>query len=284
MSFVDTAGLALELAQNLRHGRAFVQGAGGVEVLADCTLVLVRADGVELRVGAQAVMVSDAGAICGVGLELRPFGAEVIATLEAFAAGEGVPESAPRGESLAPAINDDAPDDAQQTEIPLDPATSAAEEPDEEPDEEPWTGSASTRPPDLQAQQVQHERLRRLTQIEQQKLARLGDLTERVTLERLYGKGVWESLLHNPKLTVPEVARIARKGTMPRPLLDFILDNASWTQSDPVRRALLGNPRVSSEGVLKLLRATPKHELKTIVKSTAYAASVRDVARKLLKI
>ena len=42
-------------------------------------------------------------------------------------------------------------------------------------------------------------------------------ITDVATLERLYGKQVWESLLHNAKVTVPEVARIARKGTIPRP-------------------------------------------------------------------
>jgi hypothetical protein len=34
---------------------------------------------------------------------------------------------------------------------------------------------------------------------------------------------------------------------------------------------------------LKLLRATPKHELKLIEKGTAYGPSVRESARKLLK-
>jgi len=132
--------------------------------------------------------------------------------------------------------------------------------------------------------ELAHERLRKLSTMEQQKVARSGELSERVMLERLYGKSVWEGLLHNPKLTVPEVARMAQKGTMPRPMVDFILDNATWVQQGSVRRALLGNPRVSTEGVLKILRATPKHELKAITKSNAYASPVREAARKLLKV
>jgi hypothetical protein len=49
-----------------------------------------------------------------------------------------------------------------------------------------------------------------------------------------------------------------------------------------VRRALLSNPRVSSEAIMKLLRITPKHELKIIHKTTTYSSHVRDMARKVL--
>jgi len=293
MSFADTAGLERELAQNLKHGRAFVNGAGGIAVLSDCVLVLARADGAELRLTAQAVFVSDAVGMCGVGLELRPFGADVLAQLEAFASGaaaQALPSEAPASTTL-PAPEPSAPaEEAPPSDDPVDADGDAHEgdaaalteaEADPEPEEDAGEGSEE-RPRDVQ-QQMMHERLRKLSQVEQQKVARAGDLSDRVMLERLYGKAVWEGLLHNPKLTVPEVARMARKGTMPRPMVDFILDNATWVQQGSVRRALLGNPRVSSEGVLKILRATPKHELKAITKSTAYAAQIREAARKLLK-
>lgn len=124
--------------------------------------------------------------------------------------------------------------------------------------------------------------LRRLSYNDQQKVARTGILGDRVTVERLYGKSVWKSLLENPKLTVPEVARIARKGTVPRPLLEMILDNNAWVQATTVRRALMGNPKVTPEGILKLLRLTPRHELRAIHRGTAYSSFVREQARKLL--
>jgi hypothetical protein len=299
MSFVDTAGLERELAQNLKYGRAFVAGAGGIAVLSDCALVLVRADGGELRLTAQAVMVMDAG----VGLELRPFGPDVLAKIEAFAS--GAPGEAPAAEPatatdapptetahVAEAVhvaedahaaeNDEASESpdagAEDREAKADEASDAAL--DDDSDEALEDGSGGPR--DVQ-REMMHERLRKLSQVEQQKVARHGDLSDRVMLERLYGKAVWEGLLHNPKLTVPEVARMARKGTMPRPMVELIVDNQSWVQQGAVRRALLGNPRVSGEGLLKILRATPKHELKVITKSTAYTAQVREAARKLLK-
>jgi hypothetical protein len=282
MSFVDAAGLEQELATNLRHGRAFVQGATGVAVLSDCTLVLVRADAAQLALTAHAVMVCDAGAMIGVGLELRPFGAEVLARIEAFVRSEDAKSVEPDdqdGERDHDHVDEGVDEGDHVEELG---AASEHEEAAGEPlgDE---AGRASVRPADQQAQQARHERLRKLSQIEQQKIARMGELSDRVMLERLYGKAVWEGLLHNPRLTIPEVARMANKGTMPRPQLDYILDNASWVAQGAVRRALLGNPRVSTEGILKILRAMPKHELKAMTKSTAYSALVREQARKLLK-
>lgn len=290
MSFTDTAGLEREVAQNLKFGRAFVAGAGGIAVLSDCTLVLARADGAELKVSAQAVMVLDAG----IGLELRPFGPEVLAKLEAFASGAPVecpppavdtaPTAAPTAAQPAVPVDEMAETAAENEEAGASAADEGETDADPAPeavDEEPQD-DGSGRPRDVQREMMQ-DRMRKLSVTEQQKVARQGDLSDRVMLERLYGKAVWEALLHNPKLTVPEVARMAQKGTMPRPMVELILDNQSWVQQGSVRRALLGNPRVSSEGVLKILRATPKHELKAITKSTAYSSPVREAARKLLK-
>lgn len=127
------------------------------------------------------------------------------------------------------------------------------------------------------------QRLRSLNAAQQLKVARTGELADRITVERLYGKQVWDALLHNPRLTVPEVARIARKGTVPKPLLELIMDNAGWVKADGVRRALLSNPKIGTDAVLKLLRITPKAELKVIEKGTVYGSGVREAARKLLK-
>jgi hypothetical protein len=116
---------------------------------------------------------------------------------------------------------------------------------------------------------------------QQLKLARNANQEERVILERRLGKAVWDALLHNPKITVPEVARIARKGTVPRPLLDLIIETQAWMRSAPVQRALLGNPRLSWEQVMKVLRSLPKPDLRQVAKNVAYPALVRDAAKKL---
>lgn len=127
-----------------------------------------------------------------------------------------------------------------------------------------------------------HERLVALSGIEQQKLAATGSLPERVALERMYGQHVWPSLLDNPRITTPEVARIARKGTLPRPLVEAIAANASWLATGEVQRALLSNPRASAAVIDKVLRALPRRDLQLVPVQTAYAMGVRSAAKRML--
>jgi Tfp pilus assembly protein PilZ len=126
------------------------------------------------------------------------------------------------------------------------------------------------------------QRMRGLSAAQQQKVARQGELGDRVVLERIYGKFVWEPLLRNPRISVPEVARIARMGTLPRPLIELIVSNRAWLSGSPVRRALLSNPRVSADLVKKILAVVPPNELRLMAKQTAYSQAVRQAARRLL--
>ncbi len=128
-----------------------------------------------------------------------------------------------------------------------------------------------------------HERLRGLTLVQQLKIAQHGEVSERIVLERMYGKNVWEALLRNQRLTGPEVARIARMGALPRPMIELILGNGAWLQIPEVRRALLSNPRLGVDQILRVLRLLPRHELKLAGMQTAYPFAVRDAAKKLIR-
>ena len=128
-----------------------------------------------------------------------------------------------------------------------------------------------------------HERLRGLSGPEQQKVARGGDVNERVVLERIYGKMVWEPILRNPRVTVPEVARIANMGALPRHLFEIIGANNTFLRVPQVRRALLGNPKTPPALVDKVLRLTPRAELRMVPSQVTYPRVVRDRARKLLQ-
>jgi hypothetical protein len=127
------------------------------------------------------------------------------------------------------------------------------------------------------------ERLRGLNPNEQAKVARTGEQHERIALERLYGKAVWEQLLRNPRITPPEVARIARMGTLPRPQLEVIVSNAAWLGVPEVRRALMTNPRLTADMIPRVLHHLPKHELKLVPTTITYTSAVREHARRLLK-
>jgi len=115
------------------------------------------------------------------------------------------------------------------------------------------------------------------------KVANSSDPTERMALERLYGKNVWEALLRNPRLTAPEVTRLARPGTLPRVMLETLPNNGAWLPIGEVRRALLANPRLGTDQILRVLRLLPKHELKLAATLNSYPMAVRNEAKKLVK-
>jgi uncharacterized protein (TIGR02266 family) len=127
-----------------------------------------------------------------------------------------------------------------------------------------------------------HERLRKLSVPEQQKVAKGGDVNERIQLERIYGKLVWEPILRNPRVTVPEVARISRMGSLPKPLFDIIAANTAFLRVPQIRRALLANPKTPPNLVDKVLKLAPRAELRMMPSQPTYSRAVRDKARKLL--
>lgn len=237
-----------ELARDLQAGGVFVPGYE-LPLNEECELVLRGTDDHELRLPARVVWSQNGG----VGLQLHNFDGALKAKLVALFA----PSSTSSTSSSAPTPHEDVP-----------------HAPD--PAEDDVTQDAS-RAPNM------HERLRGLTLAQQVKVAGHGELAERILLERIYGKNVWEPLLRNPRVTGPEVARIARMGSLPRPLMEVILNNGAWLQIPEVRRALLTNPRLGTDQILRIIRLLPKHEIKMAAVQTAYPLAVRDAAKRILK-
>ncbi len=241
--------------QQLSKGRAFVPGAGGVEALQACVLVVQHA-GREHELAAEAVFVKAEGPGAGVGLQLRPLDPAQAQALRAFVEDE---RAAAEHETETANANAN--------------ATETANEAEREEGASPAAGLAS--PSVL-------ERVRGLSHAEQQRLAANGSMPERIALERAVGAHVWEALLTNPRLTIPEVARIARKGTLPRPLVENIAGHASWVAAPEVQRALLGNPCSSAAIIGKVLASMTRADLVLVPQQTAYPQSVRMQARRLL--
>ena len=142
--------------------------------------------------------------------------------------------------------------------------------------------SRSSMPAQVSGQSL-HQRLRGLSGPEQQKIAKGGEVNERIQLERIYGKMVWESILRNPRVTVPEVARIAKMGSLPKPLFEIIGANTAFLRVPQVRRALLANPKTPATLVDKILKLAPRAELRLIPNQPTYSRMVRDKARRLLQ-
>lgn len=200
---------------------------------------------------------------------------------------EEIGPAEPGLEELGPA--DDAPTDVMTEPAEDDAPTDVVAEPADQDDaptavDPPFDDDETRTDDDGEPGRAEnlHERLRGLSAQEQHRLARSGTLPERIQLERMYGPAVWEALLQNGRITMPEVARIAKKGTLPRPLVELIASNGAWAGAPEVQRALLSNPRSSAVVVNKCLRAMSRVELQKVPQQTAYPQAVRMAAKKLL--
>jgi hypothetical protein len=287
VGFADDAALEREYTSNLVHGRAFVADATGWALFSVCVLVLRAHTGNELKIPCDVVMVRDEDPMRGVALQFRDRSAAALEALRAFVFGSS---ATPRVELNARAefevasledtdaatdqeSSDPAFDEAETGELSGPPTRSSAD-----------GGSPAQREPSvLRLSEERRNRLRNLPLGERIKVAHGPVLEDRVLLERLYGSSVWEHLLRNPRVTVPEVARMARKGTMPRPLLELIVDNEQWIRQGVIRRALLSNPRLSPEAATKILRSMSARELRLVPQQTAYPDLVRRAALRLMR-
>jgi hypothetical protein len=127
-----------------------------------------------------------------------------------------------------------------------------------------------------------HDRIRQLSLQERDQAARHGPITERVALERAFGSSVWEGLLQNQTITPPEIARIAKMGTLPRPLVNIIVNHAAWIAIPEVQRALLSNPRCSGQDLERVLRTMKPSELARVAQQSSYRGEVRSAAQRLV--
>jgi Tfp pilus assembly protein PilZ len=266
LRFEDRTALRDEYEQNLAHGRALVRGAGGLQLFSPCTLVLELADSsTQLALACEVVMLIDASASAddsdrapqrgGLALQFVDRSAAALARVREF---------------VLAACAADAEDEGTQPAAEHDAEYDPAEDRDLAADQRAIV-------------QARAAKLRNLTPAQRMQVARGSVQEERVLLERLYGSAVWELLLRNPKITLPEVARMARKGTMPRPLLDVIAENEQWIRHSLVRRALLANPRLGPDAINRVLRTLPPRELKLVPQQTAYPQSVRQAATRLMR-
>lgn len=257
-AFEDAPSLRSAVEREVLVGRAFVPGASAAEARTPCELALVLGEQTYVLAG-EVVFVRDAESGGGVGIALSPLDEQTKAALRAFV------------------------DAATPSMRPVASVPPVGSVPPAEGDEEAVGGPETEEAREARRLEVtMFDRLRKLSSVDQQKLAAAGTLAERTALERMYGPNVWETLIKNPRITSPEIARIAKKGTVPRPLLELIGGNGAWLAVGEVQRALLANPRTSSTVIAKILGTMPKHDLMRVTQQTAYPAAVRGAAKRLL--
>lgn len=127
------------------------------------------------------------------------------------------------------------------------------------------------------------ERMRALSQMEKLLLAVKADRTERALLLQDNDPRVLLSLLRNPRLTVDEVARVAKSPYLTFQIAEVILKAAQWMSSLDVRLGLIHNPKTPPAFALRILPTLPDGEVRAIARAGTSMALKQAALRRLQK-
>lgn len=111
------------------------------------------------------------------------------------------------------------------------------------------------------------DRMRALSQMEKILLAVKAERSERALLLQDNDPRVLLSLLRNPRLTVEEVARLAKSSFLNNQIADVIVKAGQWMSSLEVRVGLIHNPKTPPAFALRILPTLPDAEVRTIART-----------------
>lgn len=109
-------------------------------------------------------------------------------------------------------------------------------------------------------------RLQRMGMDDKINLALSGGREERMALAMDSNKAVHHYLLRNAKISLDEIAFMARLPTMNPDVLDKIAENPSYTQNLTVVKALVYNPKTPVVTAIRLLDRLPRQEVVNLAK------------------
>lgn len=125
------------------------------------------------------------------------------------------------------------------------------------------------------------DRVRALSQMEKLLLAVKADRSERALLLQENDPRVLLSLLRNPRLTVDEVARLAKSSFLTYQIADVIMKATQWMSSLDVRLGLIHNPKTPPAFALRILPTLPETDVRAIARSGTNMALKQAALRRL---
>lgn len=144
---------------------------------------------------------------------------------------------------------------------------------------------AETKAEEDESKMPLRRRLARMGMDDKINLALSGNREERMALAMDSNKAVHHYLLKNAKLTLDEVAHMARLPSLNPDVLDKIAENPSYTQNPTVTKALVFNPRTPVRTAIRLLDRLPRNELVNLSKRMSMNSRLVMAAKnKLFKI
>ena len=126
------------------------------------------------------------------------------------------------------------------------------------------------------------EKVRALSRVEKLMLAPKADRSERAVLVQDNDAQVLYSLLKNPRITLEEVARLARSPLLTSSIAELIVKTTQWSVSPDIRSALVNNARTPSLIALRLLPTLPEPEIRRIAKSGGVSQALKQAALKMV--
>lgn len=109
-------------------------------------------------------------------------------------------------------------------------------------------------------------RLQRMGMDDKINMALSGGREERMALAMDGNKAIHHYLLRNAKISLDEIAFMARLPTMNPDVLDKIAENTSYTQNPSVVKALVYNPKTPVQTAIRLLDRLPRPEVMNLAK------------------
>ncbi len=125
------------------------------------------------------------------------------------------------------------------------------------------------------------DRVRALSQMEKILLAIKADRSERALLLQDNDPRVLLSILRNPRLTVDEVARLAKSSFLTYQIADVILKAGQWMSSLDVRLGLIHNPKTPPAFALRILPTLPDGDVRAIARAGTNMALKQAALRRL---
>jgi hypothetical protein len=126
------------------------------------------------------------------------------------------------------------------------------------------------------------DRVRALSQMEKLLLAVKADRSERALLLQDNDPRVLLSVLRNPRLTVDEVARLAKSSFINYQIADVIIKTGQWMANLDVRLGLIHNAKTPPAFSLRILPTLPESEVRSIARAGSSMA-LKTAALRLLQ-
>ncbi|MCK6550409.1 hypothetical protein L6R52_31520 [Myxococcota bacterium] len=126
-------------------------------------------------------------------------------------------------------------------------------------------------------------RLQRMGMEDKINLALSGGREERMALALDGNKAIHHYLLRNAKISLDEIAFMARLPTMNPDVLDKIAENPAYTQNPTVVKALVYNPKTPVPTAIRLLDRLPRNEVMNLAKRASMNMRLVMAAKKKLE-